>query len=230
MQLTQRNIDILKIIVDEYLATGEVLWSKLLLKKYDLWVSSATVRNDMAVLEKLELLYQPYNSAWRLPTSKWLRAFVNYLMESTPEHFLQEKNVTNKNDFIKLSDYIHTISKELATNTNEIAFLNIPNRHISEYSGVSSFLEKNHKSIWNDIYNIIKMLEDKFNFLKFIEKFPLTNWVNVFIWDENFLPFLKDYTIILKKVIIDWEIWYIWIIWGLKMNYSFNISAVRWII
>jgi hypothetical protein len=68
-------------------------------------------------------------------------------MESTPEHFLQEKNVTNKNDFIKLSDYIHTISKELATNTNEIAFLNIPNRHISEYSGVSSFLEKNHKSI-----------------------------------------------------------------------------------
>jgi len=36
MQLTQRNIDILKIIVDEYLATGDVLGSKLLLKKYEL--------------------------------------------------------------------------------------------------------------------------------------------------------------------------------------------------
>ena len=230
MQLTQRNIDILKIIVDEYLDTGEVLWSKLLLKKYNLWVSSATVRNDMSKLEKLELLYQPYNSAGRLPTSKWLRAFVNFLMKSTPEHFLEEKNISNQNDFIKIWDYIHKISKDLATNTKEIAFFNIPNKHISEFSWVATFLKKNHKYIWDDIYNIIKMLEDKFNFLNFIEKFPLQNWVNVFIWDENFLPFLKDYTIILKKVIIDWEIWYIWIIGGLKMNYSFNISAVRWII
>ena len=230
MQLTQRNIDILKIIVDEYLDTGEVLWSKLLLKKYNLWVSSATVRNDMSKLEKLELLYQPYNSAGRLPTSKWLRAFVNFLMKSTPEHFLEEKNISNQNDSIKIWDYIHKISKNLATNTKEIAFFNIPNKHISEFSWVGTFLKKNHKYIWDDIYNIIKMLEDKFNFLNFIEKFPLQNWVNVFIWDENFLPFLKDYTIILKKVIIDWEIWYIWIIGGLKMNYSFNISAVRWII
>ena len=230
MQLTQRNIDILKIIVEEYLSTWEVLWSKLLLKKYDLWVSSATVRWDMAKLEKLELLYQPYNSAGRLPTSKGLRAFVNFLMETTPEYFLEEKNISHQNDFIKLWDYIHNISKELSKNTNEIAFFNIPNRHISEYNWVSTFLEKNHKYIWNDIYNIIKMLEDKFNFISFIEKFPLQNWVNVFIWDENFLPFLKDYTIIVKKVIIDWEIWYIWIIWWLKMNYSFNISVVRGII
>ena len=230
MQLTQRNIDILKIIVDEYLATGDVLGSKLLLKKYDLWVSSATVRNDMAKLEKLELVYQPYNSAWRLPTSKWLRAFVNYLMSSTPEHFLQEKNVSEQNDFIKLSDYIHSITLDLAKNTKEIAFFAIPKRHILEYSWIPKFLEKNHATLWDDIFNIITMLEDKFNFMSFVENFPLQDWINIFIWEENFTPFLKDYSIILKKVIVDWEIGYIWILGGLKMNYSFNISAVRGII
>jgi len=230
MQLTQRNIDILKIIVDEYLATGEVLGSKLLLKKYDLWVSSATVRNDMAKLEKLELVYQPYNSAGRLPTSKGLRAFVNYLMESTPEYFLQEKNVSDQNDFIKLSDYIHSITLDLSKNTKEIAFFAIPYKHILEYCWIPKFLEKNHSTIWDDIFNIISMLEDKFNFMQFIENFPLQDWINIFIWEENFTPFLKDYTIVLKKVIVDWEIWYIWILGGLKMNYSFNISAVRWII
>ncbi len=230
MQLTQRNIDILKIIVDEYLATGDVLGSKLLLKKYDLWVSSATVRNDMAKLEKLELVYQPYNSAGRLPTSKWLRAFVNYLMSSTPEHFLQEKNISDQNDFIKLSDYIHSISLDLAKNTKEIAFFAVPNRHILEYSWIPKFLEKNHAIIGDDIFNIITMLEDKFNFMSFVENFPLQDWINIFIWEENFTPFLKDYSIILKKVIVDGEVWYIWILWGLKMNYSFNISAVRWII
>ena len=91
--LTKRNINILKIIVDEFIETWEVLGSKLLLKKYNLWVSPATVRNDMAILESLELIYQPYNSAWRLPTAKWLRAFINYLMEETPSYFLNSNKL-----------------------------------------------------------------------------------------------------------------------------------------
>jgi transcriptional regulator of heat shock response len=48
----------------------------------------------MAKLETLELVYQPYNSAGRLPTSKGLRAFVNYLMQSSPDHFLQQNNIS----------------------------------------------------------------------------------------------------------------------------------------
>ena len=121
--LTQRNIDILKIIIEEYIKTWEVLWSKLLLKKYDLWVSSATVRWDMSRLETLELIYQPYNSAGRLPTAKWLRAFVSYLMQDTPEYFLEAKNnhipLTNLREF---SEFIHWVVYNLAKNTKEIAF------------------------------------------------------------------------------------------------------------
>ena len=230
-KLTNRNIDILKIIVLEYLETWEVLWSKLLLQKYNLWVSSATVRNDMAKLELLKLVYQPYNSAWRLPTSKWLRAFVNYLMQQSPDYFLQKEN---KNilwwKISKLSDFTYKIAYELAKNTNEIAFFIIPNEHIIQNCWVWSFLEKNHKRLWDSIFSIIKMLEDKFNFASFIEELPKNNNINVLIWEENILPFLKNYTIIFKEVIINWNKWYIWIIWSLKMNYSFNISAIRGII
>jgi transcriptional regulator of heat shock response len=230
-QLTQRNIDILKIIVEEYLETWEVLGSKLLLQKYDLWVSPATVRWDMAKLETLELVYQPYNSAGRLPTSKWLRAFVNYLMESSPDHFLQQSNINIWEEKIKkLSDFTHKITFELAKNTNEIAFFIVPEKHISTYSWTWVFLEQNHKRLWDSIFSIIKMLEDKHSFSKFVTSFPLNNWINLFIWEENILPYLKDYTIIVKQVNIGWNIWYIWLIWSLKMNYSFNISAVKGII
>jgi hypothetical protein len=58
-----RKIQVLKIIVEEYLKTGEITGSKSLLKKHDMGVSSATVRNDMAALEKMGLIFQPYNSA-----------------------------------------------------------------------------------------------------------------------------------------------------------------------
>ena len=118
--LTQRNIEILKIIVEEYLATWEVIWSKLLLKKYDLWVSSATVRNDMAKLENLELIYQPYHSAWRLPTTKGLRAFVDFLMKSTPNYFLESEAEKSKMKVENFYDLANKISFELARKTWEI--------------------------------------------------------------------------------------------------------------
>lgn len=231
MQLTWRNIEILKIIVEEYLETWDVIWSKLLLKKYDLWVSPATVRSDMAKLEALDLVFQPYASAGRLPTSKWLRAFVNYLMEQTPSYFLQEKNIDTHNGWInKLTDFVFKITSTLSKNTGEIAFFSIPENSIMQHCWISQFLKKNQKRLWEDIYNIIDMLEDKFNFMKFISDFPINPWVNVFIWEENILPYLKDYSIIIKPINIDSEIWYIWIIWSLQMNYSFNISAINWII
>ena len=229
--LTQRNIDILKIIVEEYLETWDVLGSKLLLQKYDLWVSPATVRWDMAKLETLELVYQPYNSAGRLPTSKGLRAFVNYLMESSPDYFLQQNNITLWEEKIeKLSDLTHKISYELDKNTWEISFFIIPEKHIVWYSGIGNFLDRNHKRLWDSIFSIIKMLDDKFNFSSFIQNFPINEGINLFIWEENILQYLKDYTIILKQVNIDWKKGYVWIIGSLKMNYSFNISAVRGII
>lgn len=229
--LTPRNIEILKIIIEEYIKTGEVLWSKLLLKKYDLGVSSATVRNDMATLEMLELVYQPYNSAGRLPTAKGLRAFVNYMMQQTPEYFLEEKNKSFEAKNIKeFSDFVHSIVFNLAKNTKEIAFFVLPEKHVCEYSGVSTFLERNHKRLGDDIFMLLKMLEDKPNFSSFITGFPNKAGVNIYIWEENILPYLKDYTIILKPIEIDDSIGYIWIIWGLKMNYSFNISAIKGII
>ncbi len=229
MALTERNIDILRIIVEEYIETWDVLWSKLLLKKYDLWVSPATVRNDMAKLEELELIYQPYNSAWRLPTTKWLRAFINYLMQHIPDHFLEEKSQT-KNEINNLLDFIYKITFELAKNTNEIAFFIIPDENIQEVCWIWNFLKINLKRMWDDVFNLIKVLEDKPNYIRFMQSLPHSHWVSVFIWEENITPFLKDYTIIVKSVIINWKVWYVWIIWWLKMNYWFNISAVRGII
>ncbi len=229
--LTQRNIEILKIIVEEFIQTGNVIGSKSLLKKYDLWVSSATVRNDMAILENLELIYQPYNSAGRLPTSKGLRAFINYLMRATPEHFLESKNIQVKNNDTKtLEDFIYQIISELANKTQEIAFCLVPENSILQYSGIWHFLEKNYKQLWESIFWIIKMLEDKNTFTTFVSQLPLSHSTNVFLWEENITPFLHDYSIIIRPISINNQIAYIGLIGWLKMDYSFNISAIKWIL
>jgi heat-inducible transcriptional repressor len=87
-----RKIAILKIIVEEYIKTGDIVGSKSLLKKHEIGVSSATVRNDMANLEKMGLIFQPYNSAGRLPTTRGIRVFVDYLMEYMIPQILEAEN------------------------------------------------------------------------------------------------------------------------------------------
>ena len=70
MSLTPRMVDILKAIVDEFVATAEPVGSKTLVDKYGLPYSSATIRNDMAQLEVLGYLEKPHTSAGRIPSNK----------------------------------------------------------------------------------------------------------------------------------------------------------------
>jgi len=68
---------------------------------------------------------------------------------------------------------------------------------------LSHFIEKNYRQRGDEALNIIKMFEDKRNFIQFIENMPKYEGVNVFIGEENILPFLKDYTVILKSFLIN---------------------------
>jgi heat-inducible transcriptional repressor len=107
-KIQERKIQVLKYIVEEYLKTGEVLGSKNLLKRYDLGVSSATIRNDMGTLEDMGLIFQPYNSAGRLPTTRGLRVFVDYLMETMPAVFLEaEQEYEKKVEQNRIDDVLY---------------------------------------------------------------------------------------------------------------------------
>jgi transcriptional regulator of heat shock response len=230
MQLTTRNITILKIIIEEYLKNWEVIGSKLLLSKFDLWVSSATVRWDMAKLEKMNLVFQPYASAGRIPTSSWIRAYIDYLMTETPSHFLNENNIELWNNIKNISDYIYNITNSLSSSTEEISFFSIPKSNILWYSWISSFIKKNKKNYLNDSLKIVEMIEDRIRFMEFLNSFVLKTWINLFIWEENNLNYLKNFSIIIKPIVVNNEKWYIWIIGNLQQNYSFNISALRGIL
>lgn len=82
-ELTERQRAILGLIVREYVATAQPVASKTLVEKYNLGVSSATVRNEMAALEQMGYLTHPHTSAGRVPTERGYRYFVQCLMEQS---------------------------------------------------------------------------------------------------------------------------------------------------
>ena len=79
--LDSRSAQILRELVETYVATGEPVGSRTLSRRLPLGLSPATIRNAMADLEDAGLLYAPHTSAGRLPTERGLRLFVDGLLE-----------------------------------------------------------------------------------------------------------------------------------------------------
>jgi heat-inducible transcriptional repressor len=82
MQLSPRKREILRHVVEEYVATGEPVGSRALVERSGMQVSSSTVRSELAELETLGLLTHPHTSAGRLPTESGYRLYAEELVEA----------------------------------------------------------------------------------------------------------------------------------------------------
>ncbi|HEX6957694.1 MAG TPA: heat-inducible transcriptional repressor HrcA [Ferrovibrio sp.] len=80
-EMSQRSREILRLVVETYMATGEPVGSRFLSKKLEHKLSPASIRNTMADLEEAGLLFAPHTSAGRLPTESGLRLFVDGLLQ-----------------------------------------------------------------------------------------------------------------------------------------------------
>jgi heat-inducible transcriptional repressor len=90
MQLSSRRRDILRLVVEEYVATGQPVGSRGLVERAGLGFSPSTVRHELAELERLGLLTHPHTSAGRIPTEAGYRLFVDELLsrqEQRPAEF-----------------------------------------------------------------------------------------------------------------------------------------------
>ena len=79
--MTDRQIEIIHSIVNEYVYTGEPVSSQVLVNKFGLEVSSATVRKEMSLLEQMGYLNSPHTSAGRIPTDSAFQFYVNNLSD-----------------------------------------------------------------------------------------------------------------------------------------------------
>ncbi len=80
-ELNERSREILRLVVDAFVETGEPVGSRTLSRRGTLDLSPATIRNVLADLEESGLLFAPHTSAGRLPTEAGLRLFVSGILE-----------------------------------------------------------------------------------------------------------------------------------------------------
>lgn len=174
MDLNERKIKILEAIINDYIETGEPIGSRTIAKKYDLGVSSATIRNEMSDLEDLGLIIQPHTSSGRVPSDKGYRLYVDKFMgqrELTEEETAFLKNVISSN--INHMDYLmEQTAKALSMLTNYTTVVSKPKidkiniKHIQlmplDELSIIAVLVTENKDIKNIVINIDKELsQDK---------------------------------------------------------------------
>ncbi len=126
MQSTRR-LEILRAIVDEYVATQEPVGSKAIADKSQLGVSPATIRNEMAVLEEEGLITHPHTSAGRIPTDLGYRVFVDKLATVKPLSSAERRAIeTFLEGALDLDDVVMRTVRLLADVTKQVAVVQYP--------------------------------------------------------------------------------------------------------
>jgi heat-inducible transcriptional repressor len=122
-----RKLEVLRAIVEDYIATNEPVGSKSLVDRHSLGVSSATIRNDMAALEEDGLIAQPHTSAGRVPTDAGYRVFVDRLTDIKPLSIAERRAIAAFLDgAVDLDDVLHRAVRALAQLTRNVAVVQYP--------------------------------------------------------------------------------------------------------
>lgn len=141
-QLSDRQLQILKVIVEEFIETAEPVGSEMLDKKYNLGVSPATIRNEMVKLTKYGYLNQPHTSAGRSPTPEAMRLYVEKLMKtkelSVAEEVLVKQKIWDYRE--EMDKLLREATRALAKNTKTMSLATTDEGNIYS-SGISNILE-----------------------------------------------------------------------------------------
>ncbi|MEW6614499.1 MAG: heat-inducible transcriptional repressor HrcA [Thermodesulfobacteriota bacterium] len=117
--LLERSTNILHAVINEYILTGEPVGSRTISKKYKVDLSPASIRNIMADLEDMGLLFQPHTSAGRIPTDEGLRYYVDCILKV--RKLTKQEKETIKSGYRPLNLEITDVMKETSLLLSKIS-------------------------------------------------------------------------------------------------------------
>ncbi len=230
--LTERQKDLLKAIISEFMETAEAVGSIYLSAKYDLGVSSATIRNEMTQLVKEGYLRKLHSSSGRLPTARAFKFFIKQLLEELEEVELMEEQLLkqrisqshNSVERVMLdsSKFLARVTKNAGVALGEKAIY---------YSGITDILTNPEYHKHSTLYRLFSILEDYRTLERILSKYEGENYdnVRVLIGKEDLgMESLECVAIVFSECLLaNGQKGYIAVIGPNRMDYASVIPAVR---
>ncbi len=227
--MDSRREKILKAIVEQFIQTASPIGSKLIYEEYDLDVSPATIRNEMAILEKEGLIVQPHTSAGRIPTSHAYRLFVDQLKHNLKliNKAKEDMEMIRKQFYLdKAKEKLYEMVSILATATNNVSFATLPNNKQLFYMGISNVLRQpEFRANPSGATQVIEVLETKFSEL--LSNLEVTEEPSFYIGEENVIPEIQSCSVLVQRYNYKGFKGIMGILGATRMNYSYNMAALK---
>lgn len=157
--MEERLSNLLRIVIDDFIATAEPVGSQAVVDRYKLDVSSATIRNWFATLEEEELLMQPHTSGGRIPTEKGYKLYIDQFVREKPaskkEREALEKAALVANDHERK---LKQVVKALAELSGLAAFAGLGNAD-TYYTGLSQLFSQPEFREAERVINLSEVLD-----------------------------------------------------------------------
>ena len=181
--MSSRRLEILRAIVDEYVATQEPVGSKAIAERHGLGISPATIRNEMAVLEEEGLIKQPHTSAGRIPTDLGYRVFVDKLATVKPLSPAERRAIeTFLEGSSDLEELLKKSVKLLADITKQVAVVTYPiigdSREKLAVSG-TAHLARSGEDLGLSLSPILEALEEQVVLMRLLDEANSTVHVRI---------------------------------------------------
>lgn len=169
--LSERQKLILKAIIDEYMENADEVGSTLLVDKYSLGVSSATIRNEMVHLMELGYLMKSHISSGRIPTDSALRLYVKELTEPEMLSSIEEVGIQQDvfRDRFDRERLIKAVLEILSVHSGTASFVVADG--IIRYHGVSSLMRFHELKQIEVVQRVLDLLENEQLLKKLFENY-----------------------------------------------------------
>lgn len=232
MLLTSRQRHILSAIIKEYIDTANPVGSEELVEKYHFKLSPATIRNEMAGLEKKGYIHQPHTSAGRVPTDLGYRYFIDTLMKKRKmtEHEQKELQVEFLKAKTKYKQLARATSQFLSQMTNSLALSGFFDSEELWDWGMPKLLSQPEFSDRAQIQKLSIYLEKlEENYKKIFKKIK-NKKIDIYIGKKNPLVPLENCAMVVSGFCTrDNKKGFIILIGPKRMKYAKNISLVDYI-
>lgn len=214
----QKLIYLLDLVIENYIDKWEPIGSKFLHWLEETEYAPSTLRKYLNHLEKEWFLYQPYNSAWRVPTVKWMSQYVEDILQDDKADILDKVDF----DYKYARNWLKFIVESLSNYVDWTVVWFLKNDEYF-FLWINKLFKDEYMEDYSTIKNIVKFIEDK-RLIEFLDKKVIkrNNISYDFIeYNQNLI------SAIYSKIDINWFDWIISIIWPVRTNYKDNVSILK---
>lgn len=185
MEISDRQTQILKCIVEEFIETAEPVGSDKLDKKYNLGISPATIRNEMVQLTEEGLLKQPHTSAGRIPTPTAIKYYISELMKEKELSVSEEVAVKQRiwDHRFKMEKLLREATKCLSEKTGNLSVAATDDQLVF-HAGYSNILEMPEFFDIDVTRSVLSLLDETQTLLDLFNKAASEESIHILVGEE----------------------------------------------